>query len=66
MNPYEYSELEARNLYCEICERLIFTKEYVDNDGLCDKCYNNKKLASMAQPDSASGFYPLDSGFESS
>ena len=40
MNIYEIAELENQDLYCENCENLISTKEYIDNDGLCDKCYN--------------------------
>ena len=40
MNIYEIAELENQDLYCENCESLISTKEYIDNDGLCDKCYN--------------------------
>lgn len=42
MNPYEYSELEKQDLYCENCEKLISTREYIDNDGLCDSCYNEE------------------------
>ena len=38
MNPYEISELENRDLYCEKCESLISTQEYLDNQGVCDKC----------------------------
>lgn len=40
MNIYEIAELENQDLYCENCESLISTVEYLDNDGLCDKCYN--------------------------
>ena len=40
MNIYEIAELENQDLYCEYCESLISTKEYIDNDGLCNKCYN--------------------------
>lgn len=40
MNIYEIAELENQDLYCENCENLISTKEYIDNDGLCNKCYN--------------------------
>jgi uncharacterized CHY-type Zn-finger protein len=38
MNPYEEAELEQKDLICEICECLISTKEYVENDGICNKC----------------------------
>ena len=40
MNVYEISDLENQDLYCENCRKLISTKEYIDNDGLCNKCYN--------------------------
>lgn len=40
MNIYEISDLENQDLYCENCGNLISTKEYIDNDGLCNKCYN--------------------------
>lgn len=38
MNPYEINELENQDLYCEICDCLISTKEYLDNQGICNKC----------------------------
>ena len=38
MNPYEISELENKDLYCEQCECLISVKEYLDNQGICNKC----------------------------
>ena len=38
MNPYEESELENRDLYCDICWCVISTREYFDNEGLCDAC----------------------------
>ena len=38
MNPYEESEFENRDLYCEICWRIISVREYFDNEGLCDQC----------------------------
>lgn len=39
-NPYEYAELELQDLYCEQCGEIISTQEYINNDGLCDNCYN--------------------------
>ena len=38
MNPYEINELENQNLYCELCDCLISTQEYLDNQGICNKC----------------------------
>lgn len=38
MNPYEINELENRDLYCEECESLISVQEYLDNQGICNKC----------------------------
>ena len=39
MNIYEEVELEARDLTCDICWKLISIKEYVENDGVCGDCY---------------------------
>lgn len=38
MNPYEESELEGRDLYCEWCGRPISVTEYLDYDGFCEDC----------------------------
>ena len=38
MNPYEEVELENRDLICEKCGRIISTREYLDNEGICDIC----------------------------
>lgn len=38
MNPYEINELENQDLYCEFCDCLISTQEYLDNQGICNKC----------------------------
>ena len=38
MNPYEINELENRDLFCEQCGNLISTKEYLNNEGICNKC----------------------------
>ena len=38
MNPYEISELENQDLYCELCDYLISSQEYLDNQGICNKC----------------------------
>lgn len=38
MNPYEESELECKDLYCDNCWCLISIREYYDNCGLCDDC----------------------------
>ena len=38
MNPYEFSEYEEKDLYCEECGRLMSTKEYLENEGICDDC----------------------------
>ena len=38
MNPYEESELENKDLYCDNCWYLISVREYYDNCGLCDNC----------------------------
>ena len=35
MYPYE---LENQDLYCEKCECLISIQEYLDNQGICNKC----------------------------
>lgn len=39
MNPYEESELEARDLYCDHCWKLISSHEHYEYCGLCDQCY---------------------------
>ena len=39
MNIYEEVELEARDLACDICKKLISIEEYVENDGVCNDCY---------------------------
>ena len=38
MNPYEICELENKDLHCELCNSLISTKEYLNNEGFCNKC----------------------------
>lgn len=38
MNPYEFSEYEEKDLYCEECGRLMSTEEYLENEGICDGC----------------------------
>ena len=38
MNPYEEAELEQRDLVCENCWCVISVREYMDNQGICDKC----------------------------
>ena len=38
MNPYEISELESKELYCELCGELISTDTYIKNEGLCSSC----------------------------
>ena len=39
MKIYEEVELEARDLTCDICKKLISIEEYVENDGVCNDCY---------------------------
>ena len=39
MNPYEEAELESRDLTCLACDCRISSREYYENDGLCDDCY---------------------------
>lgn len=39
MNPYEESELEARDLYCDHCGKPISSHEHYEYCGLCDQCY---------------------------
>lgn len=39
MNPYEISELEGKDLYCENCGELISTSQYLEYEGLCEYCY---------------------------
>lgn len=38
MNPYEISELEGKELYCEICGEVISTEQYIEFEGLCECC----------------------------
>ena len=38
MNPYEEAELGNRDLTCEICWKIISTKEFIENEGICDQC----------------------------
>lgn len=38
MNPYEISELEAKELYCELCNNIMSTSQYLNNEGVCDIC----------------------------
>ena len=38
MNPYEISELEGKELYCELCNDIISTAQYLNNEGICDIC----------------------------
>ena len=38
MNLYEINEYEGRDLYCEGCGKLMSTKEYLENEGICDDC----------------------------
>ena len=40
---YEFSELELRDLYCEICGNLISTAEYLDNEGICNTCLEDSE-----------------------
>lgn len=37
MNPYEESELEAEDWFCQRCGKLISYQEYAET-GLCSKC----------------------------
>lgn len=39
INPYEESELEGRDCLCECCGEIISTRTYLENDGLCDDCF---------------------------
>ena len=41
MNSYELCELENSDLFCEHCGSLISTSEYLDNEGICNKCLDN-------------------------
>ena len=43
MNPYEEAELENRDLCCEICWRIISLREYIDNEGICDQCWEEQE-----------------------
>lgn len=38
MNLYEINEYEGKDLYCKGCGRLMNTKEYLKNEGICDDC----------------------------
>lgn len=38
MNLYEINEYESKDLYCEGCGKLMSTKEYLENEGICDDC----------------------------
>ena len=38
MNLYEINEYEGKDLYCEGCGKLMSTKEYLENEGICDDC----------------------------
>ena len=38
MNPFEIAQLEVLDLICEKCGRIISTREYLDNEGICDIC----------------------------
>lgn len=39
MNPYEEAELESRELTCLICDCKISIREWLENDQLCDDCW---------------------------
>ena len=39
MNPYEISELEGKELYCENCGEIISTEQYLEFEGLCECCH---------------------------
>ena len=41
MNPYEISELEGKDLFCENCGKLISSKEYLEFNGLCAICFED-------------------------
>ena len=41
MNIYEEAELEARDLTCELCLKTISVKEYTENSGFCDECFES-------------------------
>ena len=38
INLYEINEYEGKDLYCEGCGKLMSTKEYLENEGICDDC----------------------------
>lgn len=38
MNLYEINEYKGKYLYCEGCGKLMGTKEYLENEGICDDC----------------------------
>jgi len=38
MNPYEWSEYEAEDHFCEVCGCLISTNEYLET-GMCEDCF---------------------------
>lgn len=41
MNCYEEAELEAKDLTCELCWQSISVREYMDNCGFCDVCFES-------------------------
>lgn len=41
MNPYEISELEGKDLYCENCGKPISTEDYLEFNGLCCFCFKD-------------------------
>ena len=41
MNPYYESELESRDLFCEMCGESISTQTYIECDGMCFNCFSN-------------------------
>lgn len=41
MNIYEEAELEARDSTCELCLKIISVKEYTENGGFCDECFES-------------------------
>ena len=40
MNPYEISELENKDLFCENCGKTISSEEYLEFNGLCAVCFD--------------------------
>jgi len=47
MNLYEINEYEGKDLYCEGCGKLMSTKEYLENDGICDNCIESQNLVNI-------------------